>query len=156
MPPQLLWTIPANTLREWVRMFCWKTILHLALRSKWYFAHSILLFSRCPMPAPRNSSAQLQLKVWTSFFSLPCWKCCECDGAGALPFRWCLLPCWNLSSVQWLPCLYVVIQKKYATAIMHYSHRADSVYTKHTSVLKHFHTRWKSLFPPVFHQMESF
>lgn len=152
---QLLWTIPANTLREWVWMFCCKTILHPVLQSKWCFAHSILLFSRCPMPAPRNFSAQLQLKVRDVFLSTLLkmlwmwWRRCI---AIPLVFIATLKFVW----VQWLPCLYVVIfLKKYATAIMHYGHRADSVCTKHTSVSKHLHTRWKSLFPPVFRQMES-
>lgn len=90
-----------------------------------HFAYS-LLFSRSPMPAQRNFSAQLQLKVQTFFVSLSpstILNCCQYDGTGVLPF-----PCCHYRNEIGMHCAAVV--KFYTAARMHHMHKADVILSR--------------------------
>lgn len=87
------------------------------------FTHSILLSCRSPMPAQRNFSAQLQLKVLTFFFLSTVLKCCKCDGAGVSPLAWwCSYVEMCYSSSQCGDCHVYVC----AVKIMHHIHKSWS------------------------------
>lgn len=130
-------------------MFWWETIFYSStlVTVCEVFAHSILLFSRSPMPVQRNFSAQLQLKV-RPFFLSTALKCCQCDGVGELPFPRCYYHVEiGLHALRRLSYLCVVIQND-ATAIMHHIHKADPIYPKRTgfsTLRREFHQyfiRW--------------
>lgn len=94
-----------------------------------HFAYSFL-FSRSPMPAQRNFSAQLQLKVQTFFVSLSLsviLKCCHYDGTGVLPFPWC-----HYHNEIGMHCPSEAVVKFYTTARLHHMHKADVISSRHT------------------------